>query len=674
MSQESNPANADRSSTSVPAQPDLEASAWHRGGILDTVFSAALHGFLIWKPVVSTDGKVTDFRLVTLNPAAERILGITHDQAAGQNILTIAPWTRSNGAFDAMLTCLQEKRPLAIEVIRKTDQILELSLSPVPGPAVLVAMQDVTADRARSAVLAEREAQLRLFVEHAPAAVAMFDTEMRYIAHSRRWTQDYRLSRRDLRGLSHYEVFPDIPWRWRCLHERCLAGESLSAEEDRWERADGSIDWVRWEILPWRRATGEIGGAMMFTESIAERKQAADHLRNALAAADAASRAKSQFLAHMSHEFRTPLTAILGSADALTQPHATPEEARAHAQTISRSGNRLLTLLNDTLDLSKLEAGQMAVTCRAVHVAQTIHEVLATLAPQAAANQIHFELHARGTIPASIHTDPERLRQILANLAGNAVKFTRRGTVRIAVSSAVAQDGSPLLRFDVTDTGEGVSQAARTRLFEPFVQGDHSMARRYGGLGLGLVICRGLARRLGGDAWLESTEPGAGSTFSATVAAPAADGRCITDLSLTPSQDEPSPDARAGGHGGRVLLAEDNPDSQRLLTHMLRRAGLEVTIASDGLAAVELATRAASDDEGFDLILMDMQMPELDGCAATRAIREAGVAVPIIALTAHAMSDDREACLAAGCDDYATKPIDRPALTDLCRRWLNRAA
>jgi len=405
-------------------------------------------------------------------------------------------------------------------------------------------------------------------------------------------------------------------------------------------------------------------------------------LQAAQLAAESASRAKSEFLANMSHEIRTPMTAILGYADLLQETGQSDLERAEHVRTIRRNGEHLIAVINDILDLSKIEAERMEVErieCSPLRIAA---DVVSLLRLRAGAKDLDLTLDCHVPVPEVIESDPTRLRQILMNLVGNAIKFTDSGSVRVVLAlDDTAPGARPKLRIDVVDTGVGISPEQRTVLFRPFAQGDTSTSRRFGGTGLGLAISRRLAQLLGGDITLES-EAGRGSTFSLTIDPGAFDPE---KLIATPDRVDAilnhASHAPLEGDGtsavtlrGRVLLAEDGPDNQRLLSHHLRKAGAQVEIAANGLQAVELVEDAQRRGDPFALILMDMQMPEMDGYTAARAIRDSGVATPIVALTAHAMRGDREKCINAGCDDYLSKPVLRDDLLRVCREWLCRAS
>jgi signal transduction histidine kinase/ActR/RegA family two-component response regulator len=396
----------------------------------------------------------------------------------------------------------------------------------------------------------------------------------------------------------------------------------------------------------------------------------------ARAGAEEATRAKSAFLANMSHEIRTPMTAILGYLDLIAD--GCPRrcefgagEHTTHLGTISRNADHLLHIINDILDLSKIEAGKLEVEHTRCSVIQLIADIASLMRVRAESSGLYFKTEFAGPIPEWIESDPTRLKQILINLVGNAVKFTETGGVRLVTRfvpsppTDTGGGGRALLQFEVIDTGIGIAPEHVDKLFLPFSQADSSTTRRFGGTGLGLTITQRLAHILGGDVTVES-RPGEGSTFRVTIATGS-----LPDVKLL---DRPSEAMLATPEGPvvppvaestldcRVLLAEDGPDNQRLIAMVLRKAGAEVTIVEDGQMAVETALAARAAGQPFDVILMDMQMPVLDGYGATQSLRQEGYTGLIIALTAHAMAHDRDKCLGVGCDDYATKPIDRRRL------------
>jgi signal transduction histidine kinase len=376
------------------------------------------------------------------------------------------------------------------------------------------------------------------------------------------------------------------------------------------------------------------------------------------AKAESSNRAKSEFLANMSHEIRTPMTAILGYADILLANLRDEQDAKA-AETIKRNGEFLLKIVNDILDLSKIEAGKLdveAVRCSPWHV---VADAASLMRVRADAKGLPLTVQYAGEIPETIITDETRLRQILLNLLSNAIKFSDHGEVRLRVQLVSTLGGEPTLRFDVVDHGIGMTAEHVGRLFSPFTQADAATARRFGGSGLGLTISKRLAEMLGGTITIASTL-GRGSTFSVTIGTGPLEGvKMLSEheiASATVVDSKPLVAARP--LTAHVLLADDSPDNQSLVAYVLRASGADVMVTDNGAAAVELALAGVENGHPFDVILMDMQMPILDGYEATRQLRDCGYRGPIVALTAHAMVEELDRCQAAGCDTYITKPID----------------
>lgn len=695
-----------------------------------------------------------------------------------------------------------------------SDKELRLieSMASIISEQIRTAWHALEADREHENVLD----RLRRLVLHTPAAVAVFDNDMRYLAVSNRFRQDYRLGDIDMLGRSHYEVFPELPDAWRDDHARCLKGESLSSDEEQcFERADGTTDHIRRHLEPWRHTNGDIGGLMMFTEVVtndvlrnrqlvesarwldlalrsanagiwdwnpqtgevcvtdswwemlgctgrsltfnteeawemiypadcleleraikdildgdaeafelsyrmirgdgelmwvsthgyavnrdesgdvtrlvgltmdthtqrmlqirteehakdledAKNKledQAAELMalnyeaRIARREAEAANAAKSRFLANMSHEIRTPMTAILGYLDILESAEMdTPIREDAN-RTIRRNAEHLLELINDILDLSKLDAQRMRIDHTECKTRSIIDDSVCIVRPLAEHKKIDFRTDVDRSVPESVMIDPVRIRQIIVNLLSNAIKFTPESG---RVSFGVAYAGG-CLTIEVEDSGIGMTEEQADRVFAPFEQADSSTTRSHGGTGLGLTISRQLAQALGGDLTIVRSTPGKGTLMRAEVCA----ARARALAPSPPAKAEPERPASLAGL--RVLLVEDGPDNQKLLTYLLKKAGAQVTVAENGL---EACTRCTGENgPPFDVILMDMQMPVMDGYEATRRLRGSGITVPIIALTANSLDGDRERCLQAGCNDYESKPVPADRLIAACARW-----
>jgi signal transduction histidine kinase/DNA-binding NarL/FixJ family response regulator len=463
--------------------------------------------------------------------------------------------------------------------------------------------------------------------------------------------RETRCTARELLDLVPREDLPAI----ESALERVLSGKSAHyAVEHRVRRHDGSLLWIHSEGRVAERDAYGVPLRMVGTNrDITQGKQAEQDLREARDAADAANRAKSHFLATMSHEIRTPLNGIIGMTKLLLDEELTLE-VRRHADLIDRSAHSLLALVNDILDVSKIEAGQMEIESVAFDLHELVDDLATLYRLRATEKSLLFRVRMEPGVPQFVQGDPTRIRQVLVNLLGNALKFTHAGSVALDIR-ATTQPTAYLLEFAVTDTGIGIPPEVQPQLFTRFMQADSATTRKFGGTGLGLAIVQQLVDLMGGAVRVRSA-PGQGSRFVVTLPVLAAQEAGPA----TVWQDLPPPAADT-----RILIAEDNTTNQVVAFGLLRKLGYEnVSLANNGIEAWQMAM-----DEPFDLILMDCQMPEMDGYESTRRLRAAGCTSTIVAMTANAIKGDRERCLEAGMNDYVTKPIDMRILRGVLARW-----
>ncbi|UCS91867.1 PAS domain S-box protein [Echinicola marina] len=500
---------------------------------------------------------------------------------------------------------------------------------------------DITERKNAEKQLIIEKARLNAFVTHAPAAVAMFDTEIKYVAYSNRWLEEYRLQGQDLKGKSHYEVFPGITDEWKEIHSRCLKGEVISNEEDIWTPPGWDHQqYLRWEVRPWYQFDGEIGGIMMLTQDITETCLQREELKKAKRLAEQASIAKSEFLANMSHEIRTPLNGVIGFTDLVLKTELTETQSQ-YLSIVNQSGNSLLNIINDILDFSKIEAGKLDLDVDKSDLYELSNQ---------ASDIITYEVHKKGLemllnidpeIPRYIWVDSVRLKQVLVNLLGNASKFTEKREIELKLRplSKKDQNGEMSIRFSVKDTGIGIHPDKQKKIFQAFSQEDVSTTKKYGGTGLGLTISNSLLHMMGSEMCLES-EVGKGSTF-------------FFDLKVKCEHGEPMVwDEELNIKN--ILIVDDNENNRTILERMLALRGIATVQAKNGFDAIQRLIN----EEKFDVILMDYHMPMMDGIETIRKIRESFESQPIIFL--HSSSDDEKivkACKELNVQLRLVKPI-----------------
>jgi len=506
--------------------------------------------------------------------------------------------------------------------------------------------------------LRQREQHFRSLVENAPDMLMAVSAEGQLLFHSPSTEALLGYAPAQLTGRSVFElIHPDDQALVRSKTQRLLTTEPGSGSaETRWRHAGG--DWRLLQCVARRIGDSEPAALVVNARDITERRAMEDELRQARDAAEKASRIKSRFLATMSHEIRTPMHAILGMAE-LLQHSPLSGAQQGYVRAFQAAGRHLLNLIDDLLDFSRIEAGGLQLADRSFHLPHLLDEISDLLGAQARAKGLQLHLELDPALAPWRRGDAQRLRQVIVNLVGNAIKFTPQGQVVLAAGQEPG--ATDRLRFTVTDTGIGIAQDQRPSLFAPFSQLDAGSAQQQGGTGLGLSICRHLIEAMGGEITLEST-PGKGSCFHFTVCLP--QDRAADDSACA------LPDASASLPPAHLLVVDDSAMNRLVIKEFLSGSPCRITFAENGVESVELFTQ-----HSFDLVLMDIQMPQLDGWGATRRIRayEAAHArppVPIVALSASAMEEDRRASLAAGCTAFTAKPLGRSQLFGLLQRYL----
>ena len=519
-------------------------------------------------------------------------------------------------------------------------------------------MIDVTEARLREDALRESEARYRMLTDQATDIIVRYDTAG-VIEFASPSIAQLGFQPEDMVGQNIVEL-AQPQWKEQAQASVEHLGRGLMFREAenatfRARKADGDWIWLEGSPAAIRNDAGDLIGVMTVLRDVSARRAIEDELRRKRAEAEAAARAKSEFLANMSHEIRTPLTGVIGFAGLLSRMPDLSEKAQAYAKRITTGGQALLFLVNDILDFSRLEAGQIELNPQPVDLKALLEDTIELVRHEAEAKHLDLNLRLAQGLPSAVLADGERLRQVLLNLIGNAIKFTVEGSV--VVEAGPIADGGDMLRFTVKDTGVGIPADYKDRLFQRFSQVDTSNTRRFGGAGLGLAISKGLVELMGGDIGADSIED-QGSTFWFTLRAPVADidapeeHRVEDGVDIAPL---------------RILVVDDVAGKRELVTSLLSAFELQLTEAANGAEAVEAARR-----DPFDLILMDLQMPVLDGLAATRAIRAnsaLNTATPILAVSANVMSPQVEACMAAGMNDHIAKPIDLQSLLKKIAQW-----
>jgi signal transduction histidine kinase len=457
-------------------------------------------------------------------------------------------------------------------------------------------------------------------------------------------------------GVAHADDLAILNSKWVKALEAKLGFDA----EIRLERAqDASYRWHFMRVVPELDSFSEIINWIGTATDIHDQKLALDELVRAKKIADTANETKSRFLANMSHEIRTPLGAILGFTEVLVRDNLDPVKKAEYIATLRRNGEQLSKIIDEILDLSKVEAGKFELETKKISLIELLNDVKSLLSLTAQEKALSLEFKVVGKIPKEVFTDPTRLRQILINIIGNGIKFTKAGKIVVEVSFSAANS---LVKIDVIDNGPGLTQAQISGLFKPFSQVDSSMSRQFGGTGLGLTLSRNFANAMGGNVVVEESAPNDGCRF--TITFQSGNIEAIEMLESLDAKKDPQAAKKNTRSvmdltGVKVLFVDDSEDNQELVAHFLTSAGAGVDLASNGREGVDQAL--AGDHH---VILMDVQMPILDGYLATSELRRRGFKAPIIALTAHAMKEERQRCIQVGCDDYLTKPLNHITLIE----------
>ena len=623
-------------------------------------------------PIVMSD---RDRRVTLVNPAFCDLFGYTEEECLGVEFASLViPSTAKSDfeeAFQAVASGGRWQR--TTQRRRKDGTLLTVQVNAAPlfheGKNVggFAIYQDISARIESEAALRRSEELFRTLCEQVPVGIFMTDPSAVLVYQNARLAEISGLPEDQALGQDGVNkiravLHPDDREAALKFLYRTIAGECGESHQ-RFIKGDGQVVWIVNRQKPILADDGTICGVLGVIEDITAQQEAQEQLQHAKDAAEAANRAKSEFVANMSHEIRTPMNGIIGMTDLVLGTSLTGEQ-REYLTMVKSSADSLLSILNDILDFSKIEARQLDLEATPFSLRDHLSDLLKPLAFRAEQKQIELICHVPPDVPAAAVGDPVRLGQVLINLVGNAIKFTERGQIIVQVRVEAKGAADVVLHYAVSDSGVGVPLDKQRDIFQPFRQADGSTTRRFGGTGLGLAISATLIELMGGRIWVES-EPGHGSTFHFTVklGLDGAQPDRLVRLKPPPSMLPADLPARRLD----VLLAEDNLVNQRLATALLQRRGHAVTTVSTGQEAV-----AATAARRYDLVLMDVQMPDMSGIEATAAIRArergTGVRLPIVAMTAHVMKGDRERCLEVGMDDYLAKPLDSGRLYAVIER------
>jgi PAS domain S-box-containing protein len=558
------------------------------------------------------------------------------------------------------------------EVIFSVLKVNQVSVSVDDAKIISLCFQTAVAESCSAFVEAVEEArerseiQFKLLVQEATDyAIFMIDVDGFILSWNDGAERLKQFTSKEAIGQNFAMLYRQEDIKERRPERNLKLAQDRGRHEEQWwrKKKDGTLFWADVVMTPIRTKKGELLGFSKIVRDLTSKKHTEDELRAAKASAEEANSLKTIFVANMSHEIRTPLGAILGFSEILKDADCSTQDRILATEVIERNGKILLRLIEDILDISKIEAGKLEIEIGEVTIRPLAIDVLTLFEKRASDKGISLNLQADTDVPETICSDPLRLRQILSNVIGNAVKFTERGAVTVQIHCRKMDHPSSFgIEFIVTDTGAGLTEKERNGLFAPFSQADSTATRKFGGTGLGLALSRRLANKLGGDVILLDNQSPAGCTFKISISSM---NRSKAKLIVKEPQPDkianpPSPEQIRKIADKNVLVVDDSADNRALIQVLLRKWGIECDFASNGAEAVEIAM-----NKSYDLILMDIQMPILDGNQAMRKLRDLKYEGQIVALTAHAMSEEKSKAYDAGCDDYLIKPIDKLRLFEV---------